>query len=284
MIIQIDRYKMHIDPNQGGIHHDLLNISKKQGRQREPLLLYLLENNIFPNDCCIDLGANIGYVTLLMASLAKSVHAIEPDPKNLELLRHNVSMNGYDDKVTIYGQGISNFSGYRSFHVGRASNLGGMTKTKNTTNESIKVRVQTLADLCRTNHFLPNLIKMDIEGHEVEVLQGFHSLAQDEFPCKIVMELHPTEYNEDHSLEQQFRKLLRNGFRTAYVVSAGVPQPEKFRQWGYMPVKTIGGRALYDSFSDEHMIQACCHQHKQWVPGKDKYSPKIARFVMLARK
>jgi hypothetical protein len=127
---------------------------------------------------------------------------------------------------------------------------------------------------------------MDIEGHEVEVLEGMYDLVKNkQFNCKIVMELHPVHYSEDHSLEYWMKKFLECGFKTKYVISAGVIEPDLFKEWGYKPIESFkSNRGLYDNFSDEHMLKACCYINKQWMPSKNKYSPKIARFVMIERK
>lgn len=283
---QIGNYRMKINPSNGGIHSNLLKISRTGG-EREPELLYTLRKELREGMVCMDLGANIGYVTLLMAEkIGKSgvIYAIEPDPVNIEFLKINLKLNNYLDRVTVYNIGMSNKSGKMDFYVGKSSNLGGMTKSKNTSSTPMKVSVETLSNFCN-KHAPPELIKMDIEGHEVEVLEGMYDIVvKDDFPCKIVMELHPTFYSEARSLEYWVRRFLERGFKTKYVISAAVEVPEKFKEWGYSPIKTFPTkRALYDDFSDEHMLIACCRLNEQWMPHKNKYSQKIARFVMIER-
>lgn len=282
----VGKYKMRINPKEGGIHGNLLKIAKKGG-EREPELLYVLRKELKDGMLCMDLGANIGYITLLMADKIGDngmVYAVEPDPSNIELLNMNVKLNNFDNKVKIFDMGISNKLGFMNFFIGKSSNLGGMLKTKNTKNKSIKVKVNTLTNFFKDNN-IPELIKMDIEGHEVEVLEGMYDVIKDQkFSCKIVMELHPVHYSDNHSLEFWLRKFLECGFKTKYVISAGVVVPDLFKKWGYNPINSFKTkRGLYNNFSEEHMLEACCHTHKQWMPHKNKYSPKIARFLMIER-
>jgi hypothetical protein len=159
-----------------------------------------------------------------------------------------------------------------------------MAKTKNTKGSPIKVKVDTITNFCQDNK-IPEFIKMDIEGHEVEVLEGMYSLVKNQdFPCKIIMELHPVHYSDNHSLELWLRKYLDCGFKTKYVISAGVLVPDLFKEWGYEPIESFKTRrGLYNNFSDEHMLKACCYTNKQWMPHKKKTSPKIARFLMIER-
>jgi len=283
---KVGNYKMCLRPNEGGIHSNLVKISNRGG-EREPELLYIIRQEVKNGMTCMDLGANIGYITLLMSDIIGAsgvIYAIEPDPSNIELLNMNIGLNGYNDRVKIFNMGVSNKRGEMDFYIGKSSNLGGMAKTKSTRSKSIKVKVNTITNFCNNNE-IPELIKMDIEGHEVEVLEGMLSLVKNnKFPCKIVMELHPVYYSKTHSLERWMIKFLECGFKTKYVVSAGVVQPDLFKFWGYKPTKSFkSNRGLYDSFLDEHMLIACCHENKQWMPSKNKYSPKIARFVMIER-
>jgi len=283
---KVGKYTMRLISNGGGIHSNLMKISKSGG-EREPELLYILKQELREGMICMDLGANIGYVTLLMADKighAGKIYAIEPDPANIELLNINMKLNNYNDRMQVFDMGVSNKSGEMDFHMGRSSNLGGMIESKNTTSKTIKVKVDTLTNFCK-NTSPPEIIKMDVEGHEVEVMEGMYDLvSKKDFPCKIIMELHPIFYSENHSLESQMKKFLERGFRTKYVISAAVVVPDLFNEWGYKPVKEfVTKRGLYDNFSDEHMLKACCHENVQWMPHKKKNSFKIARFVMIER-
>ena len=284
---QVGKYKMRLRPGEGGIHANLNTISIKSSGPREPELIKTLEEELTESMVCMDLGANIGYVTLLMADKigpTGKIYAIEPDPANIELLNANMKLNNYSDRVQVFNMGVSNKSGKMDFYVGKSSNLGGMAKTKNTKGAALKVKVDTLTNFCEDKD-IPGLIKMDIEGHEVEVMEGMYELVSTkDFPCKIIMELHPIHYNESHSLEHWMKKFLKCGFKVKYVISAGVIVPDLFKKWGYEPIKSFkSNRGLYDNFSEEHMLIACCRENKQWMPGKNKYSPKIARYVMIER-
>lgn len=57
---------------------------------------------IRPGNVVLDVGANVGIYTLLAAKRGARVFAIEADPRNVEVLRHHVHLNGFDDRVTIF--------------------------------------------------------------------------------------------------------------------------------------------------------------------------------------
>jgi len=285
---RVGKYIMKMNATGGGIHKTLRGIGTK--KRREPELLYLLEQEIKPGMIVMDLGANIGYITLLMAELVGPkgrVYAMEPDPSNYKLLKYNVRINSFNDRVICYEVAISNKLGMTKFYAGKnASNLGALTQHKKSVSKPIIVKCNTLTTFFQ-EHDPVNFIKMDIEGAEVQVLDGMYNyIKSNDFPCKIVMELHPMFYKSgEGGLHFWMKKFLESGFKTKCVISAAVPIPDKFKKWGYNePSRVIRNKGFYYNFLDKHMLDACCHINKQWMPGKKKYSPKIARYVLIERK
>ena len=87
-------HKMYLDPN------DSLNLSI-DGVFGE-FDTSLVESKINQNDIVVDLGANIGYYTLLSArKIGKNgkVFSFEPEPRNFELLKKNIQINNYDNVI-----------------------------------------------------------------------------------------------------------------------------------------------------------------------------------------
>lgn len=60
---------------------------------------------------CIDIGAHIGGATLSMASLGARVICVEALPENVKLLKMNIEINGFQDRVTVVHKAISDSSG-----------------------------------------------------------------------------------------------------------------------------------------------------------------------------
>ncbi len=70
----------------------------------EPYETTLIESVVKPGDVVLDIGANIGYYTLIFARLVGEqgrVYAFEPDPTNFQLLKKNIRANGYHNVVFI---------------------------------------------------------------------------------------------------------------------------------------------------------------------------------------
>ena len=278
--------KLEVDG--GGIQRFLRGKNATNGKLREPELFYVLKRECKPGMTIMDLGANLGYLTMFFAGAtgdAGKVYAVEPDPLNCELLEANIATNNIAHIVDFKRMGISNQNGTSTFYPGKEErNLGSISKHKKSAG-AISIEVETLSQYLSNKERMPELIKMDVEGHELEILEGGVDIfTKHDFPCKIVMELHPTLYSSEKNMEKVIRQYLAIGFRIKYVISAGVPQPDKFKEWGYEPIATFRGkRGVYDNFSVAHAIQACCYKNNQWMPGKKRYSPKIARYLMIER-
>jgi FkbM family methyltransferase len=145
--------------------------------QYELPLQHALWRELGPHQCVFDVGANAGFFTLVAAKRVGSfgkVVAFEPHPQNAETVREQIALNGMRQcEVAEAGiaanEGVSFFSypetEFSTTHLGdpRAGEL------------TLEVPVTTL-DLACTKYGTPNLIKMDIEGGEVEALKGASQL------------------------------------------------------------------------------------------------------------
>jgi FkbM family methyltransferase len=121
---------------------------------------------------CVDIGANIGLYTCLAASLGKPVVAIEPLPRNLACLHKNLAANGFDT-VEVLPVGLSSEIGTkRLFGTGGCASFSpGWAGSSEKRFRSVPV--STLDSIVTGLPKLrPMLIKMDVEGLELEVLRG----------------------------------------------------------------------------------------------------------------
>lgn len=130
----------------------------------------------------LDVGANIGIYTLLAAKRGAQVFAIEADPQNAKELRHNVHLNGFDDRVTIIEMAAADKKDTVSLlhcpgNSGASSIYQGV--------DSVLVQSDTIDSLG-----LPpvHVCKMDIEGAELAALTGMRKTLEYSPGMKMLIE------------------------------------------------------------------------------------------------
>ena len=138
----------------------------------EPYITTILLSYLKKGDTFIDVGANIGYYTILAGKAIGpngSVLAIEPEPINLKYLRQNISQNQLTNAKVIASV-ASSIHGQVKLYLSPVSS--GEHSLLRKTTKYIEVEAQTLDDLVINDGLKPRLIKIDVEGAEMNVLAG----------------------------------------------------------------------------------------------------------------
>ena len=134
-------------------------------------LAALIARQVPRNSTVIDVGANIGLSTILLARTAERVIAFEPSPPNVAFLRRNLERNEIKN-VEIHAAAVSSEPGMLRFHVaqfGAGSHVVTMGHVSGNTIDTVDVPAVTLDG---TDLPLIAFIKIDAEGHEPNVLAG----------------------------------------------------------------------------------------------------------------
>lgn len=129
----------------------------------------LFEQLLRPGATVLDVGANVGYYTLLASVLVGEggrVHAFEPEPRNAGFLRDHVRINGRGN-VTVQQAAVSDRAGTARFDFGSGSGTGHLADAG-----AIEVRTLRLDDYCAEHGLAPSALKIDVEGAEMSVLEG----------------------------------------------------------------------------------------------------------------
>ncbi len=156
-----------------------------------------------------DIGANHGHYTWIALSQSQKmeVMAFEPDPKNLELLRFTVDHSNLH-RVRIHEVALSDDEGMISFHQDTLTSATGMIENGDAPwvekylgrkANSIEVERSVLDSFC-TPETKPSLIKIDVEGHELQVLRGGEECLRNYKPVLIVESFPPKQEEVIHFL------------------------------------------------------------------------------------
>ena len=162
----------------------------------------------------IDIGANIGYYTIMEANALGSdsrVVAIEPAEKNMNLLRQNVSLNGLTEQVSLHQCAIGAETGTATLQLSNQSNLHRIEhdRVSNRNAGSETTDLWSLDGFLSEHDHEPNdvaVIRMDLEGYELEVLQGMTDVLASSGPLLLYIEVHNNIFCDEES--KRIPKLL----------------------------------------------------------------------------
>jgi FkbM family methyltransferase len=149
-----------------------------------------------PGDVVLDIGANIGLVTFVLADLVGprgQVHAYEPNPRLCDLIERSRQRNGADN-VTLHRVAVGAREGHAVLNVpaGHAA-AAFLAEGQTDSGESVDVPVRPLGEHGTDSELLGQprvrLIKIDVEGYEEDVLEGaLPLLASESRPFAILFE------------------------------------------------------------------------------------------------
>jgi FkbM family methyltransferase len=136
----------------------------------------IFEKTIIRESVVFDLGANVGFYTLLASVLvgpSGKVFAFEPLPRNLFLLREHLRINRITN-VSIIEGAVSDRSGSTTFEEGQSSATGHLSR-----DGKVRVATTTLDELWFKGAITtPDFIKIDIEGAEMKALVGARAMLE----------------------------------------------------------------------------------------------------------
>jgi FkbM family methyltransferase len=159
----------------------------------EPTVQEALRRHVAPGATVYDIGANIGFFSLLAARLAGpdgAVHAFEPLPAAANALCGHVALNNART-VTVHETAVGARSGRTQLMAvgdGSWSHLADRGRHPDT-QEVLDVDIVTIDDVVAGGARPPDVVKIDVEGAEIDVLDGMIETIRSHSPV-IVCELH----------------------------------------------------------------------------------------------
>jgi FkbM family methyltransferase len=168
------------------------------GSPHEPLVSELLVERVDEGDLIFDIGANVGYFTALAGALCRpggKVWAFEMDPHLTHSIRQAVTLNGLKENVETvcsavgkYGGTFSTFSPHQEGNLSTNRIVEGSPKGHDAVEQVVP---QTSLDaFCSWRGVYPDFLKIDVEGHEKNVLEGMTDVLRRQ--PEIVLEVHPS--------------------------------------------------------------------------------------------
>lgn len=156
----------------------------------EPSETSFFTRTLKPGDVFYDVGANIGLYTVLAAHAGARVVTFEPDERAGGALHDNVSLASAEDLVDIRSVALADYDGEARFTTGLEVGNHLEAATDGDGDVTVMVcRLDTLADDGQLHASAPGclaFLKVDAEGHDLEVLQGATDLLRRHRPVVMV--------------------------------------------------------------------------------------------------
>ncbi|HEY1719833.1 MAG TPA: FkbM family methyltransferase [Magnetospirillaceae bacterium] len=225
--------KLDLDENLSNEKTILSFVTK--GQYYEPEISQLMLRVVRDGDTVIDVGANVGFFTILAATLVGSngrVVSFEPDPANRARLTNNSAINGYT-QCTLIESPVTDKPGTVEFFINSDDSGGnalwdpaqfpGNVRSQ-AQKKVMQVQATTLDDeIVRQKLLTPKLIKVDTEGADQRVLEGARKLLAKAAVPFVVSELHEFGLEKMNCSQESFRGYMEGlGYSTFTLYYSGV--------------------------------------------------------------
>ena len=168
-----------------------------------------------PGGIALDVGANVGAYALLFGAWVRPggrVYAFEPSPAAYEGLRRHVELNGLMDVVRPVRAAVADAEGTAAL---AGADQQGTSRLAHPEEGGTMVETTTIDGFCAREGIMPTLIKIDVEGWELEALRGAReTIARGGDRLALFVEMHPTVWRERGLSADDVRaELDRQGLR-----------------------------------------------------------------------
>lgn len=193
LLIRCQKNWMYVDTRDTGVVSSLLTVGSYEEYETK-----LFKQLVKPGMVVVDVGANIGYYTLIAARQVGhegKVYAFEPEPNNCGLLARNVRANGFDNVVTVQ-KAVSSRSGTTRLFLDRINLAAHSFAEDNLVPGNISGKAESVeVDTVALDQFVADsrvdIIKIDTQGAEGLVLEGARDIIRNTPKLKILMEFWP---------------------------------------------------------------------------------------------
>lgn len=176
----------------------------------------IVKKEIKRGDVVLDIGANVGFYTLIFARLVGpegKVFAFEPDPESFYLLKKNVEINGYTNVILIQ-KAVSNSSGKLRLYLAELNKGDHRIWDSREKRNSIEIESIRLDDYFKNYSGKVSFIKIDTQGAEGLVFQGMSDFLKQNNNVRIILEFWPAGLERTGIDPADFLKLIsEHGFK-----------------------------------------------------------------------
>ncbi len=188
----------------------------------EPNLTHWIEERLAPGDTFVDVGAHIGYYSLLASTLvgeSGAVIAIEASPRIFSTLQNNLARNRAQN-IRPVNMAASDTQGVIKLFRGPKENTGATTILKEGLELECEVVTAPLGEILMPEEIRSaRLVKIDVEGAELSVVAGMGSLlSSGRADLEIIVEIHPLHLAQQGKRVEDLMKTFSDADFNSYVL------------------------------------------------------------------
>jgi len=185
----------------------------------EPIFYNAFVREIRAGMQVLDIGGHVGFFALgaaLRSGREGHVHVFEPTPETIRVLKRHIELNGWTDRITVFPGVMADKDGEMTFYS-HGSSMASSLSRANTVDLNperpkqatvLSVPAVTLDSYCRKNGIRPDVIKIDVEGAELLVLQGGRQTLMQSRPI-VLCEVHTRHLANCGGSVEQFDACVR---------------------------------------------------------------------------
>lgn len=274
--------KVFLDFNNEGISQTLFYKNKRESDK-----VSLIREILNPGDGVIDCGSNIGVYPILESNLIGKdgyVMCIEPDPRNIEVLKKNFKL--IDSKKDLLEKALGKDNSEIEINLYKKTNITRFSKIENkfkVENSSDKLRYhktesidfEKLLSTINFDHSKIKLLRMDVEGAEIDILQSLSKNINKVPNLSVLFETHPDFYSE-HKLLNILDPFFKEGYKFKKLITSGSFNEKFFSIFKLKESKIHFSdgfkRFQFDNVSKDLGIELINHK-----------KPKLIRYVFLSK-
>jgi FkbM family methyltransferase len=202
----------------------------------EPDVWNWLKQRTVSGSIILDVGAQVGLYSMLAARHIGAdgrVFAFEPSPDTVALLRRHLTNNAMTDRVEIVQAAVGPEEGEVTFYMAgtHPCNTLAPTTVDPVKLTPVKVKAITVDGFCRQRQLKPTILKIDVEGWELQVLRGATEVVQDP-ALTICVEMHPYAWESAGYTAADFTSFVEaNGFDIVPLTGQSSPLTEYGEVW-----------------------------------------------------
>jgi FkbM family methyltransferase len=262
---KVFNYKLYLDTSDRGLSRTLFLFGKREIDHYK-----MLQDILKPGMHILDIGANIGYYAImesLVIGPSGKILAIEPMLPNIEMLRRNIDLNNVSN-IEVMHSAVSAQTGTGQMFMSTHSNLHTFHNEGSAADylESTPVDVPTitLRDAVERAGEQADLIRMDVEGHEVEILGQLVDLVRDNVVSpRVIFETHLSRYTQHNDFAPVLNSLFSLGYTVQTAASSTESGTARVQSLGYQGSEPFysdfGSRSIFSNISNDHAIDLICN-------------------------